>query len=225
MNRSYIFPYKKNESPIINPKNKENPFNEEQIVAEIYSALNNKDWDLLFEILERFPNFKEITELYFQFIEELQKNKYTMSQLMAISTLLYRLSNIKFVSVILPKDFPNYSQAAISNIFKSKQSNQYEFIDSKIQEIVKNMIRYYKLEIKNNKNYNSSNAGQLALKLRDILLSFIIDYTQPESSKKLEVESVFPPVGIRNQGTLGENKWSEGVRQLFGKKMNNNKLP
>ena len=54
------------------------------------------------------------------------------------------------------------------------------------------MITHYKLEIKNNKNYNSSNAGQLALKLKIILFSFIIDYTRPESeSKPLEVRGRF----------------------------------
>ena len=109
----------KNESLIINPPN------EEQFVSEIYSALKKKNYDLLSSILDRLPNFKKITTLFNSLVQELQKNDYTMSQLMAISTLLYRLSNIRFVSVILPKEFPNHSQADISNIYKNKQLNQY----------------------------------------------------------------------------------------------------
>ena len=134
------------------------------------------------------PNFNKITELYFSFVQELQKYNYTDSQLKAISTLLYRLSNIKFATV----EFPNHSQAAISNIFKNKQPNQYKFIDKKIKEIVKNMITHYHLEIKNNRNYNyASNDGRLALKLKKILFSFIIDYTRSESSETLSVKSNF----------------------------------
>jgi len=209
---------KKNKSPITNPSNIQNPFDEEKTVAEIYSALDKKEYNLLFKILNRLPNFEEITGLLIKFMEELKEHDYTMSQLLAISKLLYRLSNIRFVSVILPKEFPNYSLAAISNIFKNKQPNQYEFIDSKIKEIVKNMITHYKLEIKNNRNYNSSNAEQLALKLKRILFSFIIDYTKPESSEPLFVKSAFPPGAIRNQISTKENMWSKGVRKLYGKK-------
>ncbi len=171
------------------------------------------------------PNFKEITKLLIQFIEELQKHDYTFSQLIAISTLLYRLSNIRFARVELSKPFPLHSIPSIENIKINKELKNAKEIDSKIQEIVKNMITHYKLEIKNNTNYNSSNAEQLALKLKRILFSFIIDYTRPESSETLEVNSGFPPVLIRNQRPLGKNRWSEGVRKLFGKKMNNNKLP
>jgi hypothetical protein len=208
----------KNESPTINPPNKENPFNEKEIVAEIYSALYNKKYDLLFHILSRLPNFNEITELYLSFVRELQKYNYTDSQLKAISTLLYRLSNIKFASVKSPKPFPLHSIPSILYITRNKELKNAKKIDSKIKEIVKNMITYYKLEIKNNKNYNSSNDGRLALKLRNILLSFIIEYTKPESNNTLEVKSVFPPVATRNQRPPGENRWSEGVRILLGEK-------
>ena len=191
-NTSYFLEksYEKNEKPIINPPNIENPFNEEKIVLEILSALDKKEYDLLYEILVRLPNFFKITELLIQFIEELQKHNYTFSQLMAISTLLYRLSNIKFARVELSKPFPLHSIPSIENIKINKELKNAKEIDSKIQEIVKNMITHYKLEIKNNKNYNSSNAEQLALKLKRILFSFIIDYTQPESeSKPLEVRA------------------------------------
>ena len=193
-NISYLLnkSYEKNESTIIKPKHNEKPFKEEEIVAQIFLALDKKKYKLLNEILISLPQGQEITGLLFKFIEELQKNDYTVSQLMAISTLLYRLSNINFASVILPKEFPNHSQVAISNIFKNKQPNQYEFIDSKIQKIVKNMITHYSLEIKNNTNYNTSNAGQIALKLKRILFSFIIDYTQSElESKPLEFRGRF----------------------------------
>ena len=206
----------KNESPIINPPNKKNPFNEKEIVAEIYSALDNKNYNLLSAILSRLPNYEEITALFISIVQELHKNTYTNSQLKAISTLLYRLSNIKFASVESPKPFPLHSIPSIANITRNKELKNAKKIDSKIKEIVKNMITYYKLEIKNNKNYNSSNDGRLALKLWNILLSFIIEYTKPESNNTLEVKSVFPPVATT------ENKWSEGLRELFGKKMNNN---
>jgi hypothetical protein len=169
--------------PIINPKNIENPFPEEKTVAEIYSAINSKNYDLLYQILNRLPNFEDITKLCILFVEELRKNEYTMTQLLAISTLLYRLSNIKFATVELPEQFPNHSKSSISNIYKNKQPNHYEYIDEKIKEIVKNLISHYSLDIKNNNKYNRSNAGQLALKLKKILFSFIIDYTRPESNK------------------------------------------
>ena len=172
-----------NFKPIINPKNNENPFPEKNTVDEIYSAINSKNYDLLYQILNRLPNFINIFDIYILVVEELRKNEYTKSQLMAISTLLYRLSNIKFATVELPEQFPNHSKSSISNIYKNKQPNHYEYIDEKIKEIVKNLISHYSLDIKNNKKYNRSNAGQLALKLKKILLSFIIDYTRPESNK------------------------------------------
>ena len=163
---------------INNPKNIKNPFPEEKTVDEIYSAINIKNYDLLYQLLDRLPNFKNIFDIYILVVAELQKNEYTISQLLAISTLLYRLSNIKFATVELPEQFPNHSQASISNI-RNKKPNGYEYIDEKIKEIVKNLISHYSLDIKNNKNYNLSNAGQLALKLKKILFSFIIDYTRP----------------------------------------------
>jgi len=217
-----IFTYgvNKNEIPKINPPNIQNPFDEEKTVAEIYSAIKNKDYNKLFEILSNLPNFEEITKLCNSLVEELKKHKYTSSQLNAISTLLYRLSNIKFANVELPKEFPNYSLVSIETI-KRKELQNAQKIDLKIQEIVKNMITHYNLDIKNNKNYNKSNDAQLALKLRNILFSFIIDYTQPESSKLLEVQSVFPPGAIGNKRSTNKNIWSKGVRELYGEKMNN----
>jgi hypothetical protein len=180
--------------------NKKNLFNENEIVLQIYSAINKnnnkkekeKDYNELMQILQRLPNYEHITELLFKFIEELQNNTYTISQLLAISTLLYRLSNINFATVELPQQFPNHSRESISNININKQPNHYKYIDKKIQEIVKNMITHYHLEIKNNRNYNyASNDGRLALKLKKILFSFIIDYTRPESSNTLFVKSIF----------------------------------
>jgi hypothetical protein len=121
------------------------------------------------------------------FVDEFKKNEYTMPQLMAISTLLYRLSNIKFATVTLPEQFPKNSEQAISNI-RNKKPNDYEYIDKKIKEIVKNLILHYKLDIKNNNKYARTMANQLALKLKKILFSFIIDFTRP-SSEPLSVES------------------------------------
>jgi hypothetical protein len=59
---------KKNEIPKINAPNKQNPFDnkEEQIIGEIYSAINKEDYNLLYQILNRLPNFKEITDLNLQ---------------------------------------------------------------------------------------------------------------------------------------------------------------
>jgi len=202
---------KKNEGPKINPPNNQNPFDEGKTVEKIFDAIVKKDYDLLFKILSDLPNFNEITELCISLIKELQNHKYTFSQLRAISKLLYRLSNISYASVKLPKEFPNYSQTSIESI-KRRELQNAQKIDLKIQKIVKNMITHYNLEIKNNTNYNSSKSEQLALKLRNILFSFIIDYTQPESSEPLFVKSAFPP------GATTENRWSEGVRKLFGKK-------
>ena len=184
-----------------------NQFKKEQkIVQEIYDKLRNKNsklknnkYILLSDIIASLPSAEDINDLLKNFFDELKKHEYTDSELLAISTLLYRLSNIKFATVELPEQFPNHSQSSISNIYKNKQPNHYEYIDKKIQKIVKNLISHYKLDIKNNKNYNRSNAAQLALKLKKILLSFIIDYTRPESSKPLEVISVFSPGSTRKQ--------------------------
>jgi len=216
-----IFTYgvNKNEIPKINPPNIQNPFDEEKTVAEIYSAIKNKDYNKLFEILSNLPNFEEITNLYISLIHEVKEHDYTFSQLLAISTLLYRLSNIRFANVILPTPFPLHSIPSIANILRNKNLKNAKKIDSKIKEIVKNMITHYNLEIKKNESYNTSNAGRLALKLKNILLSFIIDYTRPESSEPLEVQSVFPPYAIKNKNE--NNMWSKGVRKLFGEKMNN----
>jgi hypothetical protein len=175
------------------PENRENPFPEEEIVLKIYGNLSNHKYDKLYQILDRLPNFNQISELYFSLIEEIQKNEYTMSQLMAIAQLLYRLSNIQLAKVILPEQFPNHSLASISNIYKNKQPNNYEFIDKKIKQIVKNLISHYNLDIKNNNKYNRNKSGQLALKLKKILFSFIIDYTRPGNSEPLVVQSLFPP--------------------------------
>jgi len=201
----YIFKntYEKNTNePITNPR-----FDEEKIIEEIYFALDKKKYDLLFEILSNLPKFKQINELYSSIVKELKKHDYTFSQLMAISTLLYRLSNINFPNVKLPEEFPNYSQVSIETIKRkiNKELQNAQKIDLKIQEIVKNMITHYKLEIKNNKNYNNSIDDQLALKLRNILFSFIIDYTRPESNEPLFVKSAFPPGAIRNQRSTKEN--------------------
>jgi len=175
-----------------NPKNIENPFNEEEIVIEIYDKLVKKNYNELYQILYRLPEGQYINELLFKFFEELQKHDYTITQLLAISTLLYRLSNIKFVNVELPEQLPNHSENAISNIRK-RTPNKYKYIDKKIKEIVKNLISHYKLfDIKNNNKYNSSMANQLALKLKKILFSFIIDFTRPESNQPLFVESKLP---------------------------------
>ena len=172
--------------PINNPKNIKNPFPEEKTVDEIYLAINIKNYDLLYQLLDRLPNFKNIFDIYILVVAELQKNKYTISQLLAISTLLYRLSNIKFATVELPEQFPNHSQASISNIYKNKQPNHYEYIDEKIKEIVKNLISHYNIDI-----IKRNNTGKFALKLQNILLSFIIEYTRPESSETLSVKSNF----------------------------------
>jgi hypothetical protein len=165
-----------------------NPFPEGKTVYKIYSAINKKDYNELNNLLKKMPNFIDIEKIYSSLSDELEKNDYTMSQLMAISTLLYRLLNIKFVNVELPEQLPNHSENTISNISK-RTPNKYKYIDKKIKEIVKNLILHYKLDIKNNSKYNRNNAGnQLALKLKKILFSFIIEYTRP-SSEPLSVES------------------------------------
>ena len=155
-------------------------FPEEKTVYEIYSAINKKDYNELNNLLKKMPNFIDIEKIYSSLIDELEKNDYTMSQLIAISTLLYRLSNIKFVNVELPEQLPNHSENSISNIRK-RTPNKYKYIDKKIKEIVKNLVSHYKLfDIKNNNKYNRNMAAnQLALKLKKILFSFIIDFTRP----------------------------------------------
>ena len=202
--------------PIINPENIENPFPEENTVAKIYSAINLKNYYSLYQLLDRLPNFQNILNIYTLVVDELLKNEYTMSQLMAISTLLYRLSNIKFATVELPKEFPSHSQTSISNIYKNKQPNHYEYIDKKIQQIVKNLISHYNLDIKNNNKYNRNKEGQLALKLKKILFSFIIDYTRPESSEPLVVQSLFPPREIIANRTRYFDKHPEQMARIIG---------
>lgn len=167
-------------------------FNEEKFVADIYLALDQNDYDKVFEILNELPTFEPIIELYFSFVEELKKHTYTMQQLWEIAQLLYRLSNFNFVDVESPKPFPINSIPYIANILKNRELKGSTKIDNKIKEIVKNLIKHYNIDIKRNNRYNNTNAGKLALKLQNILLSFIIEYTKPESSEPLFVESAFP---------------------------------
>jgi hypothetical protein len=203
------------------PENRENLFPEKEIVLEIYGNLSKPNYNELYLILNRLPNFINILDIYILVVEELRKNEYTMTQLLAIAQLLYRLSNVNFVNVELQKPFPINSIPSIMNIYKNRELKNSKKIDTKIKEIVKNLISHYNIDIKrNNKNNNTSN-GKLALKLKNILLSFIIDYTRPESSKTLEVKSVFPHDVTRNQTSPSENIWSKGVRELYGEKMNN----
>jgi hypothetical protein len=163
-----------------------NQFKKEQkIVQEIYDKLRNingklenKKYILLSDIIASLPSAEDINDLLKNFFDELKKHEYTNSELMAISTLLYRLSNIRFVNVELPEQLPNHSENAISNI---RNQNDYIHIDKRIKEIVKNLISHYKLNIKNNRNYNRTTENQLALKLKKILFSFIIDFTRPSS--------------------------------------------
>ena len=74
-------------------------FNEEKFVADIYLALDQNDYDKVFEILNGLPTFEPINDLYFSFVQELKKHTYTMQQLMTIAQLLYRLSNVNLVNV------------------------------------------------------------------------------------------------------------------------------
>jgi hypothetical protein len=175
-----------------NTKNKKDLFDEEKIVSEIYVKLSKPNYDELYLILNRLPNFKNITELYISFVGELSKNEYTMTQLLAIAQLLYRLSNVNFVNVESPKPFPINSIPSIANILQNRELKNSIKIDAKIKEIVKNLISHYKIDLKSNNKYSNTSNGKLALKLQNILLSFIIDYTRPESSKPLEVKSIFP---------------------------------
>ena len=179
-----------------------NPFSEENLVADIYLALtknNGNKYDKVFQILDRLPTFRSITGLYISLIEELDKHTYTNRQLMTIAQLLYRLSNVNLVNVESPKPFPINSIPSIANILRNKELKNSTKIDTKIKEIVKNLISHYKIDIKSNNNYNKTNTGKLALKLQNILLSFIIEYTKPESSEPLSVKSAFPRGATINQ--------------------------
>jgi hypothetical protein len=64
------------------------------------------------------------------------------------------------------------------NIYKNRELKNYKKIDAKIKEIVKNLISHYNIDIKSNNKYNNTSNGKLALKLQNILLSFIIDFTK-----------------------------------------------
>jgi len=180
-----------------------NQFKKEQkIVQEIYDKLRNKNsklknnkYILLSDIIASLPSAEDINDLLKNFFDELKKHEYTDSELLAISTLLYRLASIRFVNVELPEQLPNHSENAISNI-RNKMPNDYKYIDKRIKEIVKNLISHYKLDIKNNNKYKKNTVNQLALKLKKILFSFIIDFTIP-SSESLSVESNFQT--IKNQ--------------------------
>jgi hypothetical protein len=160
------------------------------IVLEIYDKLIRKNYKhLLSDIIASLPSAEDINGLLINFFDELKKHEYTNSELMAISTLLYRLSNIRFVNVELPEQLPNHSKNAISNI-SNQNPKDYIHIDKRIKEIVKNLISHYKLNIKNNNKYNRTMANQLALKLKKILFSFIIDFTRP-SSEPLSFKTKF----------------------------------
>ena len=196
-------------------------FNEEKFVADIYLALDQNDYDKVFEILNGLPTFEPINDLYFSFVQELKKHTYTMQQLMTIAQLLYRLSNVNLVNVESSKPFTINSIPSIANILKNRKLTGSTEIDNKIKEIVKNIISHYNIYIKRNNKYNNTNTGKLALKLQNILLSFIIEYTNPESS-----EPIFPRGVIRNlmhqfknnQNNSMHNRWSKGVEILYGKK-------
>jgi hypothetical protein len=174
-------------------------FNEEKFVADIYIALSKNNYDKVFEILNGLSTFQPIINLYISFVEELQKHTYTMPQLLAIAQLLYSLSNVNLVNVESPKPFPINSIPSIANILRNRELKNSKKIDAKIKEIVKNLISHYNIDIKSNNKYNNTSNGKLALKLQNILLSFIIDYTRPESSKPLEVQSIFPRGATKDQ--------------------------
>jgi hypothetical protein len=204
-----------------------NLFNEEGTVAKIYLSLDQKNYQELFQILNRLRTFEPIIELYFSFVEELRKHTYTNQQLLAIARLLYRLSNLDNVNVELPETLPKNSLLSIANILRNKGKLNHSFrIDAKIKEIIKNIISHYKIEIKRNNKYNNTNTGRLALKLKIILYNFIVDYTKPESS-----EPLFPRDSTRNQ-TLKllkipgkknmNNGWSQGIKRSLEKMNLNN---
>ena len=198
LTNKYIGVRSKNEKPFINPSNTKNPFDEEKFVLEIYSELDKKNYEGLYQILNRLPTFMPIYSLYFSFTEKLREYNYTIQQLLAIAQLLYRLSNLNFVNVKSPMPFPQHSFSSIANILKNRELKN-STIDIKIKEIVKNLISHYNIDIKSNNKYNNTNTGKLALKLQNILLSFIIEYTKPESSEPLSVKSAFPRGATINQ--------------------------
>lgn len=199
-----------------------NPFSEEDIVADIYLALDQKKYQELFQILNRLSTFIP-TNLYFSFVEELQKHTYTMQQLSAIAQLLYRLSNFNFVDVESPKPFPINSIPSIANILRNRELKNSKKIDIKIKEIIKNLIKYYNIDIKRNNKYNNTNTGKVALKLQNILLSFIIDYTRPESSEPLVVQSLFPPGATIANHTRYFEEHPEMMAKIIGTKPFNKK--
>ena len=202
----------------INSSNTKNLFDEKKIVSKIYSALHNKNYDELFQILNSLSTFKPIIELYFSFIEELQEHTYTDQQLSAIARLLYRLSNLNFVvNVELPQLLPQPSLSSIANILRNKGDlKKSKTIDIKIKEIIKNLIKHYNIDIKRNNQYNKNNTGKIALKVQNILLSFIIEYTRPESSEPLEVIALFPPdYTIANHARYFE-KHPEKMARIIG---------
>ena len=193
-----------------------NLFSEVDFVADIYLALYKKGYDKVFQILNRLPTFDSITDLYTSFVEELKKHEYTMQQLWAIAQLLYRLSNVNLVDVELPKPFPINSIPSIANILRNRELKSSTKIDIKIKEIVKNLIKHYNIDIKRNNQYNKNNTGKIALKVQNILLSFIIEYTRPESSEPLEVIALFPPdYTIANNARYFE-KHPEKMARIIG---------
>lgn len=193
-----------------------NPFSEENFVADIYLALDKKDYDKVFQILNRLPTFDSITDLYISFVEELKKHTYTNRQLMTIAQLLYRLSNVNLVNVESPKPFPINSIPSIANILRNRELKNSTKIDTKIKEIVKNLISHYKIDIKSNNNYNKTNTGKLALKLQNILLSFIIEYTKPESTEPLVVKSIFEYGSTMENRNKYFNKHPEKMARIIG---------
>ena len=146
-------------------------FNEEKFVADYKNGLDQNDYDKVFEILNELPTFEPIIELYFSFVEELEKHTYTMQQLWAIAQLLYRLSNFNFVDVESPKPFPQHSLSSIANIIRNKKLKNSTKIDNKIKEIVKNLIKHYNIDIKRNNRYN--NTKYTCIKTKPQLLLFI----------------------------------------------------
>ena len=136
---------------------------------------------------------------------------------MTIAQLLYRLSNVNLVNVESPKPFPINSIPSIANILRNRELKNSKKIDAKIKEIVKNIIKYYNIDIKRNYKYNNTRNGKLALKLQNILLSFIIDYTRPESSEPLVVQSLFPPGATKANHTRYFEKHPEMMPRFIKK--------
>jgi hypothetical protein len=200
-----------------------NPFSEEDIVADIYLALDQKNYQELFQILNRLPTFEPIIDLYLSFVEELRKHTYTMQQLWTIAQLLYRLSNFNFVDVESPRTFPSHLFSSIANISRNKELKNSK-IDIKIKEIVKNLIKHYNIDLKSYKNNNTTtNTGRLTLKLKNILYNFIIDYTRPESSEPLVAQSLFPPGATIANRTRYFEEHPEMMARIIGSKPINKK--